>query len=413
MNNFTDILVESVLKESYLSQASANENDRLFAEKAYKTELTNGPKKTITTADGRTFQIGVGSFDLENMHKAYDDYYEKNNLLKLFDDTGKLINRSTYGEIKNLNKNEPAVRALFKLWGVQFKNELKFTAEKQNKAIAYNKAKTKDEERLAKQKATQIIMDKFSKEGPEQFKKLFNTEWEALLNEYSEKERKDIKIEIEPEFNWEYSDIVALTIKISNIIRDNNYNLSFNVINNTTDISSLISKTLKENENKIKNHLTKLKNLALTVKYLTKSYEVYLRRPESKIIADDFDFLVYLDSFADKLYWARIKELAGNKIMFLTGENGDSTTPLNEKFRLVAMRSKIEEINGTSYHSKRWTDYFNDTYPLELIRKFKVEIKSQQFKNGWTGVYIAEVTNEYKKFFTKEARCLYELDSGD
>lgn len=412
MKNFTDILINSILKENYFSQAATNEQDRLAVEKAYKDELVNGPKKTITTADGRTFQVGVGSFDLKNMHKAYDDYYEKNNLLKLFDDTGKLVNRGTYGEIKNLNKNEPAVKALLKLWGVQFKNELEFTTENQNKSITYNKAKTKDEERLAKQKAIQIIRDQFSKEGQEQFKKLFTTEWEALLNEYSEKEKKDIKVEVEPEFNWEYSNIVALTINISNIIRDNNYNLSFSVINSTTDISSLINDTLKENEDKIKDQLTKLSNLAVATHYLSKNYEAYLKRPESKIIAD-FDFLVYLDPFANKLYWARVKELTNNKVMFLTGEDKNSTTMLNEKFRLVAMRSKVDIINGTSYHSKRWTDYFNDTYSLELIRKFKVEIESQPFKNGETGIIITEVTNEYKKFFTKKANCLYELDSSD
>ena len=99
--------------------------------------------------------------------------------------------------------------------------------------------------------------------------------------------------------------------------------------------------------------------------------------------------------------------------MFLTGEDKNNTTRLTEKFRLVAMHGKVETINGTSYTSKRWFDYFDDTYSPELIKKFKVETESQPFKNGTTGIAITEVTDDYKKFFTKKARCLYELDTSD
>lgn len=436
MKNFTDTLIESMLEENYSSQAASSENDRLSAEKAYKDELVNGPKKTITTADGRTFQIGVGSFDLENMHKAYDDYYEKNNLLKLFDDTGKLINRGTYGEIKNLNKTDSAVKALFKLWGTQFKGELEFTADKKAREYNYNQAvkkastaagiqinsvnttaATDKAETEANKAKIESIEKEVAEKTADEFKKLFAKEWEALLEEYTEEERKKIEIQTEPKFAWQTTTITALAIDITNIIDDidisiGEHDFLFTVVNKQ-EIADIISETLKENETKIKERLTKLKGLALTAHYLSKNYETYLKRPESKIIADKFDFLVYLDQFADKLYWARIKNLAGNKVMFLTGEDKNNTTRLNEKFRLVAMHGKVEAINGTSYTSKRWFDYFDDTYSPELIKKFKVETENQPFKNGTTGIAITEVTDDYKKFFTKKARCLYELDTSD
>lgn len=130
MRDFSDSLTADLLTEAYASQAAADQNDRSSAEKAYKAELINGPKKTVTTANGSTFQIAVGTFDLQNMHKAYDAYYSENGLLKLFANDGKLIGRGTYGDMKSLDKSEPAVKALLKLWGTQFKGDMPFTADK-------------------------------------------------------------------------------------------------------------------------------------------------------------------------------------------------------------------------------------------------------------------------------------------
>lgn len=115
MRHYSDEMINATLKENYFSQAATDETARQAAEKAYKTELTNGPKKIVTPANGKPFSIGVGSFDLENMHKAYDDYYAGNGLLDIFADDGKLKDKATYGKIKALDRNEPAVKALYKL----------------------------------------------------------------------------------------------------------------------------------------------------------------------------------------------------------------------------------------------------------------------------------------------------------
>jgi hypothetical protein len=131
MVHYSDEIINATLRENYFSQAAADETARQAAEKAYKTELTNGPKKIVTPTNGKPFTIGVGSFDLENMHKAYDSYYVQNGLLDIFADDGKLKDKATYGKIKTLDKNESAVKALYKLWGVQFgRDEMQFTSAK-------------------------------------------------------------------------------------------------------------------------------------------------------------------------------------------------------------------------------------------------------------------------------------------
>ncbi len=131
MRHYSDEIANSILRENYLSQAAADETSRLAAESAYKAELTNGPKKIVTPTNGKPFTIGVGSFDLENMHKAYDDYYARNGLLDIFADDGRLKDKAVYGRIKALDRNEPEIKALYKLWGVQFgRDGMPFTSMK-------------------------------------------------------------------------------------------------------------------------------------------------------------------------------------------------------------------------------------------------------------------------------------------
>lgn len=129
-DDFADQLDEGFLVENYISQAAQTEADRAIAEKLFKMELTNGPSKQITYSSGRTYQKKVGSLDLENLHKAYDEWYDDNSLLGLFDSDGKLLNRRTYAEIKSFDKKIPAVSALLKLWGAQFSGDMPFKQDK-------------------------------------------------------------------------------------------------------------------------------------------------------------------------------------------------------------------------------------------------------------------------------------------
>lgn len=140
--DFADQLDEGFLVENYISQAAASESDRAVAEKLFKMELTNGPSKQITYRNGQTYQKKVGSLDLENLHKAYDEWYDDNSLLGLFDSDGKLLNKRTYVEIKSFDKKIPAVSALLKLWAAQFRGDMPFKQEKDRAA----KAKQLDDE---------------------------------------------------------------------------------------------------------------------------------------------------------------------------------------------------------------------------------------------------------------------------
>lgn len=68
--------------------------------------------------------------DLDNFHKAFDDELKELDLLDLFNDSGRLINRATYGTLKEQDKNNQAVKAIIKLWSFQFNDRLPTAEEK-------------------------------------------------------------------------------------------------------------------------------------------------------------------------------------------------------------------------------------------------------------------------------------------
>lgn len=111
---YTDVLIESYIIEAYISKAAPDEPTRSAAERNYKNELTNGEKQLVSFG-AKSYYQNVGSFDLDNFHIAFDKYFEDNGLLNLFGNDGKLLNKATYGTIKNLDRTAPAVKALFKL----------------------------------------------------------------------------------------------------------------------------------------------------------------------------------------------------------------------------------------------------------------------------------------------------------
>lgn len=194
MRHYSDEIINATLRESYLSQAAAGETDRQAAEKAYKTELTNGPKKIVTPANGKPFTIGVGSFDLENMHKAYDGYYVQNGLLDIFTDDGRLKDKATYGRIKTLNRNESAAKALYKLWGVQFgRDGMQFTSVKNARAKEKQDAQDRQAQRYAN-------LDRFKAEiQPKLSAALIdlvksNDAWKDFVAAYPESERDTLDL---------------------------------------------------------------------------------------------------------------------------------------------------------------------------------------------------------------------------
>lgn len=51
---------------------TVTEAEQKAAEKAFTDELTNGPEVPVRYGNGAVYRKKIGSFDLENMHKAYD-----------------------------------------------------------------------------------------------------------------------------------------------------------------------------------------------------------------------------------------------------------------------------------------------------------------------------------------------------
>lgn len=70
------------------------------------------------------------AIDFDSFHKAFDADLKNLGLLDLFTDDGKLVNRATYGKLKDLDKNDRAVRATIKLWAAQFSDRLPSVEEK-------------------------------------------------------------------------------------------------------------------------------------------------------------------------------------------------------------------------------------------------------------------------------------------
>ena len=101
------------LGESWTSKAAATTAER---EEAAKNFYAAGKDKLI--------------LDLDSFHKAFDDELKDLDLLDLFTDSGRLINRATYGTLKDQDKNNNAVKAIIKLWSFQFNDRLPTAEEK-------------------------------------------------------------------------------------------------------------------------------------------------------------------------------------------------------------------------------------------------------------------------------------------
>lgn len=67
--------------------------------------------------------------DIKTFHKGFDCELNKLGLLCLFDKDGKLLNRSSYGIIKQADGTNGAVIALKKFWALQFSEHAKTPTE--------------------------------------------------------------------------------------------------------------------------------------------------------------------------------------------------------------------------------------------------------------------------------------------
>lgn len=70
------------------------------------------------------------AIDFDSFHKAFDADLDRLGLLSLFTEDGKLENRATYGKLKELDKEDKAVKAIIKLWVAQFSDRLPTVEER-------------------------------------------------------------------------------------------------------------------------------------------------------------------------------------------------------------------------------------------------------------------------------------------
>ncbi len=124
-NDFTSALVEEYLTEAaYIDFATS----KLF---------WNGLK------------ANPAYIDVESFHKAYDKAIEAEGLSGLFDkQTGLLMNRGTYGSIKNC-QNQDLARALKRFWAAQYSDYLKTKAEIDKAANRVNELQAELDAKIA------------------------------------------------------------------------------------------------------------------------------------------------------------------------------------------------------------------------------------------------------------------------
>lgn len=406
---FFNKLIEQYIVEGYSSQAATDETSRLAAEKAFRAELTNGPQKMVWYGS-KQFPKKVGSFDLDNFHKAYDQFFEDNGLLDIFDNNGKLTNKATYVRFKDLDKKLPAIKALGQLWGAQFKGEMEFFADKQA-AIAKKQA----EEQAKIKMETDLTSLKSELEAEimklPQFQKLVinSPEVKAEISFNADKTKHD-------ENNPDYLDTITwIFITINPIIdfgkQDNRFSFDPGQPINKKAILDTVSKKLDT--------LVANQQLAKSlVDLLSNNLTVYEQRPESK---DSISGCYYLDVSSSVVYRlsAMPYKIGGTnksgKILIDVKANKKSTKLFTKDFILIGLLTDTYSYANSrgTYHNNRHKIYFNSSFKKQLEEAgIDFEIR-HDVGMGTTADISDNVPAPYNKYFDKVYNYEYELDSGD
>lgn len=417
MKDFSDALTINELNESYVSQAATNESDRRNAEITYKAELINGPKKTIKTASGSVFSVAVGTFDLESMHKAYDSYYENHGLLRLFSDDGKLMHRGTYGDMKSLDKNEPAVKALLKLWGAQFKDDMKFSNAKATAPTTPEAPEQKPDvwtERREKEAALQDIIAGEIKKTPE---------WEALKEAYSPDSWANVSFKVVCVFDEGLNnklDVKQIRCYLRNVKtgKQGATQLVQSFAHGWTkdapaDVAA--KEFMASNGRYVAALLTQAKNIVGAVGFMIGNYAKYSQRPEAKIFYGA-KFLGYVNPKTGRLYTARIGSVDyGEEGLIMSPAEDPKKTDVafDDNFTLVMARVVHAQTSYGAYKEKYYDDYYDSKTSEKNLEALGVITQDAPGGNFDKEVHVEDATGEYALLLDKVSHVKYIADSGD
>lgn len=439
-----DLLLEDYTKlvEGYVSKAASNETDRSKAQKDYEFELSNGPVKSVYYRSlAKSFNVNVGSLDLENLHKAFDQYYEDNNLLDLFDNNGKLKDRGTYAQIKVLDKKVPAVKALLKLWGAQFSHDMEFLEDKLAKQRAqqleqqqksdYAAAKKSEIERL-----TRIITDEIEQSAA----------WQQYKNSLAEEEKSVCKLDIQ---------IHEVSVAASHyVFRPSSIGITvFNVTSNKENFWAFHScKTYSESEEEqylqgikadIDDAVTKFlqtlpeqETVSLVGNYTRQSWDVFETTPFYTKIKPtqtyggysglDDKKIYFLDINSNKIYLANIcvfhkcmreetsigKETYRGLILTDVDNPKSTSTKFTTDLVPIALDNGTYSSDGRCYSHTSHSIYFKSEFQELLRTRCNISFQEQNGGNGEWSRHVVD-DNSYEPFLDKEYSNEYELDSGD
>lgn len=420
MNHYTDQLIESLLLETYTSHAAKSDVDRDAAEKAYKQELTNGPVQVITYANGAKYKKNIGSLDLDNLHKAFDKWYEDHGVLDLFDTDGKLLKRGDYVRIKGLDSKEPAVKALFDLWGLQFgiSNGLVFLTDKFGKKAEAKKAQElKDKQAEAFEDIKQKILD------TKEFKQL------KALND---------KADIEGNLWKANSNNIFLLIRFINMLMPADTTAQRHAATPSVEITLKDSLPDQEEIDRIiklsTEEIVKLIKNHQAFNYLQANTENFNSRIEARVTDEDIlrDRHVkwfYYDESSKEVYVLTDMEFKHPdnttkpaKILNTVGlglnTNGGivlkkTSKLLSQDLRFIGVEYDHYDESGNCYQKSYFTVALDDKY--KNVLKDITNVEPNNMNDGWgLSIYEIELPEDLKRAgLNKCVRTYYELDSSD
>lgn len=166
------------VKKSFTVQAASKEEaeqigwSRVDADSLYVSEVINEDAKSDA---GKKFWAAAktNKIDEESFHAAYDDELRDLGLMDVFTADGALVNKGVYGKIKAAKEANPdswAVKALSRLWGLRYVENVKFASEVATDKAAADEAQRREEQKRKEEEEATIAKEEKFKEYQETLK---------------------------------------------------------------------------------------------------------------------------------------------------------------------------------------------------------------------------------------------------
>lgn len=417
--HYTDSLIREFITEEYKSQAAANETERKAAEDAYNTALKKtGDPVRRTSKYGGVYDAPAGTFDLDNFHKAYDKWYEDNDLLHIFNDEGKYTGKRIWPEIAGLDRTLPEVRALLKLFGVQFKGDIGgFTADWNKRQDAEN----------ARQAWYEIEGENTAQLKEELTTAVMNyPEWKNLAELVKVLDKNAV---IEPDItvytrNYETAknETVAkylVAIQLCGIVipdTDKSKEKLRIIISNVASALDI--------EKDVKQLIKNVTDLTEALINVNEDWKDFLYSPIGELLNEEFVWICFFNEDDGKFYEARRKDLIVSDKMHGKGfssymiihADDDEKKVVQYSRRLipVVVTTRSEHDGNGDY--KHWESahsewYFTTKFGEDILKKHHISTKEES--DSIHSIEIKKAEPPFDKFFEFHSVYDYFCDSSD